>query len=200
MPGDDRPVTRNCEGFALASRLLITAAMKRLVGVLSVVMFAAACGVGDPDDGSTLDPDPNPLGRQCTTVFSTSGSFAPNAASPAPTGSSGCWPIGVWTFTAKIESNDCSPAPALSAQYQFRGEVTTNEDGDPVQSFKYMTDPAARHIVKVSQGGSGLCEGELSIYSADGKSVFLFKPALNADNTIAGDGEFGVFGDNQWPF
>ena len=200
MPGDDRAGAKNCEGFALASSLLLTAAMMRLVGVLSVAMFAAACGVGDPDDGSDLDPDPNPLGRQCTTVFSTSGSFAPNNASPPPTGSSGCWPIGVWTFSAKIESNDCDPAPTLATQYQFRGEATLNEDGDPIQSFTYMTDPAARHIVKVSQGGSGLCEGELQIYSAYGKSVFLFKPALNADNSITGDGEFSIFGDDQWPF
>jgi hypothetical protein len=172
----------------------------RLVGVLSVAMFAAACGVGDPDDGTTLDPDPNPLGRQCTTVFSTTGSFAPDAAHPAPTGSTGCWPIGVWTFTAKVESNDCTPAPTIAAKYQFRGDVTLNEDGDPVQSFTYMTEPGAKHIVKVSQGGVGLCEGELNIFSADGKNVWLFKPALMADNTIQGDGEYGVFGDNQWPY
>jgi hypothetical protein len=86
------------------------------------------------------------------------------------------------------------------SQYQFKGTVTLNEDLDPIQSFTYMTDPAARSIVKVSEGGSGLCEGEVNLFSADGTQVYLFKPALNADNSIAGDGEFGVFTTNQWPY
>jgi hypothetical protein len=173
--------------------------MKRLVGVLSISLFAAACGVGDPDAGGG-GTNMNPLGRQCTAVFSTHGSFAPDAAHPAPTGSTGCWPIGVWTFSVTTEMNDCTPAPTLAQQYQFKGTVSLNEDGDPVQAFTYMTDPSAKHIVKVSQGGSGLCEGELNIFTPDGKTQWLFKPALNADNSITGDGEYGVFDTNQWPF
>ena len=54
--------------------------------------------------------------------------------------------------------------------------------------------------MKVSEGGSGLCEGELSIYSADGKTVWLLKPELNADNTITGDGEYGQYSTDQWPY
>lgn len=172
--------------------------MKRLVGVLSISLFAAACGVGDPDAGD--DTNMNPLGRQCTAEFTTSGTFAPDTAHPQPADNTGCWPIGVWTFSATVTSNDCTPAPVLQSKYQFKGEMTLNEDGDPVQSFTYMTEPGAKHIVKVSQGGSGLCEGELNIFSDDGKTQWLFKPALNADNSIAGDGEYGVFDTNQWPF
>jgi hypothetical protein len=137
----------------------------------------------------------------CTATFTTHGSFAPDLANPRPNdGGTGCWPIGVWTFSATMDQNDCSPAPSVLDRYEFKGTVTLNEDGDPLQSFTYMTDPAARAIVKVSEGGSGLCEGEVNLFSTDGTQVYLFKPALNADNSIAGDGEFGVFTTNQWPY
>jgi hypothetical protein len=177
--------------------------MMRLAGALTISILAVGCGVGDPND---TGPDMNPLGRQCTTTFSTHGSFVPDTANPKPvdpeTGvaAEGCWPIGVWTFQATIDTNDCAPAPTLLAQYQFKGTVTLNEDGDPIQAFEYMTDSSVRNIVKVSEGGSGLCEGEVDLYNTDGTQVFLFKPALNADNSIAGDGEFGVFDSNQWPY
>jgi len=75
-------------------------------------------------------------------------------------------------------------------------------NGDPiVDTFTYVNDPTnPRVVVKVSEGGSGLCEGELSIYSADGKTVWLLKPELNADNTITGDGEYGQYSTDQWPY
>src|SRR4051812_2184279 len=172
--------------------------MMRLAGALAVSILAVGCGVGDPDDGG---PDMNPLGRQCTSVFSTHGSFAPDTANPRPMdGGSGCWPVGVWTFTVTTDSNDCTPAPELASQYQFKGTVTTNMDGDPEQSFTYMTNPAAKNIVKVSEGGTGLCEGEVQLFSDDGLKVWLLKPELNADNSITGDGEYGVFTTNQWPY
>jgi hypothetical protein len=172
--------------------------MMRLAGALAISLLAVGCGVGDPNEGGI---DMNPLGRQCTTTFMTSGTFAPDAANPRPAdGGSGCWPIGVWSFKATVAENDCEPAPTFLSQYQFKGTVTTNEDGDPVQAFSYMTDATARSIVKVSQGGSGLCEGELQLFNTDGTKVFLFKPALNADNSITGDGEYGEFSSNQWPY
>ena len=172
--------------------------MMRLAGAFAISILAVGCGVGDPNEGQ---PDMNPLGRKCTATFSTHGTFAPDTANPRPAdGGTGCWPIGVWTFSATVDTNDCSPTPTLLTQYQFKGSVTLNEDGDPIQAFSYMTDATARSIVKVSEGGSGLCEGELNLFNTDGTQVFLFKPALNADNTIAGDGEFGVFATNQWPF
>lgn len=72
-------------------------------------------------------------------------------------------------------------------------------DGDIVPVYAYLTDPAARYIVKVSQGGSGLCEGEVDLYSADGKTVYSLKPELNADSSITGDGEYNIYGTDQWP-
>src|SRR5258706_361572 len=84
--------------------------------------------------------------------------------------------------------DDCAVPPTLLAQYQFSGHQMINMDGDIVPLFTYDTDPSSmRTIVKVSEGGSGLCEGELDLYSMDGKSVFSLKPELNADNTITGD-------------
>lgn len=141
----------------------------------------------------------NTLGRVCTSVLSTQGTFAPDTANPRPADSMGCWPLGVWTFTAKVETNDCTPAPTLMPQYQFKVEFRVNEDGDKVQTFKYMTDPSVKNLVKVSEA-AGRCLGALELFSPDGKSVWLFKPGLNTDNTIVGDGEYGVFSENQWPF
>lgn len=157
------------------------------------MLVLVGCGVGDPDEMV-----PNPTGRQCSAALSTSGTFAPDTAHPQPIESSGCWPYGTWTFKATVDTNDCSPAPTLLAQYQFRGDYSLNEDMDPVQTFVYMTEPTAHHTVKVSQGGSGLCEGELEIFSTDGTEVLLLKPELNADNSITGLGEFSVFAENQW--
>jgi len=100
-----------------------------------------------------------------------------------------------------IMSNDCAAPPTLLAQYQFSAHQMINMDGDIVPMYTYDTDPSStRTLVKVSEGGSGLCEGEVSIYSADGKSVFVLKPELNADNTITGDGEYAEYGSNQWPY
>ena len=94
--------------------------MKRLVGVVSISLFAAACGVGDPDDGSG-GTNMNPLGRQCTAVFSTSGSFAPDAAHPRRPGQRAAGRSASGR-SRSTESNDCSPAPTLQQQYQFKGD------------------------------------------------------------------------------
>lgn len=54
-------------------------------------------------------------------------------------------------------------------------------------------------MVKVSQGGSGLCAGSVELYSTDGKTVFNLRPELNSDNSITGDGEYAIFATDQWP-
>jgi hypothetical protein len=61
-----------------------------------------------------------------------------------------------------------------------------------------MTDPNARSRVKVSQGGDGLCEGELNLFSTDGKEVLILKPELYADLHLGGEGELQIFKSDQW--
>ena len=163
----------------------------RFVGALLII--ATGCTTGD----APVEPN----GRLCGTSLSANGTFTPDpAAMPNPDGT-GCWPYGAWKFTMSIVQNDCSAAPTLLAQYQFSGHQMINMDGDIVPMYTYDTDPAStRTIVKVSEGGSGLCEGEIDLYSTDGKKVFVLKPELNADNTITGDGEYTEFGSDQWPF
>jgi hypothetical protein len=95
--------------------------------------------------------------------------------------------------------NDCSAAPQPLQQYQMKGIVTQDQNGDPLPDMTYVTDPNAKVIAKYSEGGSGLCEGELDLYNTDGTKVWLLKPELNADNSITGDGEYGEFTTDQFP-
>jgi hypothetical protein len=141
------------------------------------------------------------LGRVCTTTLKTTGSFVQSKAPPVHedgTPYTGCWPIGTWTFSASVDQGDCTAAPTLLAQYQFKVDEMLDADGIPYQVNTYMTDPASRHRVKVSQGGDGLCEGELNLFSADGKEVFILKPELYADLHLGGEGEYQLFKSDQW--
>ena len=171
--------------------------MMRLAGISAFFILAAGCGVGD--DGPGPGPDPNPNGRVCGAVLATSGSFTPDAANPPPTDYEGCWPVGMWTFTVAVSMNTCSASPAPLAQYQMKGIVMPDQNGDPLPEMTYVTAPGPRVIAKYSEGGSGLCEGELDLYNTDGTKVWLLKPELNADNTITGDGEYGEFTTDQFP-
>ena len=135
--------------------------MMRLAGISAFFILAAGCGVGD--DGGT-NPNPNPNGRVCGAVLATSGSFTPDAANPPPTDYEGCWPVGMWTFTVAVSMNDCSAAPTPLAQYQMKGIVMPDQNGDPLPEMTYVTAPGPRVIAKYSEGGSGLCEGELDLY------------------------------------
>ncbi len=175
----------------LATVSLVWAVTGGLVGL-------AGCS-GDTPPGQTGGPDAgNPNGRTCGAILKTSGTFALDAtAKPNPDGS-GCFPYGTWTFTTSIESNDCTPPP-VTQQYQFKVTQKLNEDGDPIKEYAYLTDPSARSIVKVSQGGGLLCEGELELFSADGKAVYLLKPELGTGPEITGSGEYTIYTTDQWP-
>ena len=151
-----------------------------------------------------MGPD-DMLGRVCTQELTTTGSFVQSKAPPLHedgTPYTGCWPIGTWTFTAATTTTgDCASkghTPTLLAQYQFKVDEMLDADGIPYQVNTYMTDPTVHNRVKVSQGGDGLCEGELNLFSADGKEVTILKPELYSDNHLGGNGEFQVFGTDQW--
>ena len=176
--------------------------MKR-AGLLAICILAA-CGVGEdplPGSGSGSGSDQNTLDRVCTSTLSITGLFQRGDAPPLnPDGTAyeGCWPIGTWTFMAKVETNDCATAPTMLPQYSFIGTVTTDpQTGDPLQDFAY-SDPSAHAIVKVSAASNAQCEGELGLYSADGKQVWNLKPWLNLDNTIGGEGEYDLYNSDQW--
>ena len=127
------------------------------------------------------------------------GTFVPDTANAAPMGWVTCWPVGTWTFTAKVGTTDCTPAPTPAAQYVMTGITQPDQNGDPQPVMQFTGDAGIRSIAKYSDGGSGLCEGELDLYSTDGKTVWLLKPELNADNSLTGDGEYGVFSTDQYP-
>jgi len=168
--------------------------MMRLAGVSAALfVLATGCGVGNDT------PPPNPNGRVCGATLATTGTFTPDTTQPAPTGWVTCWPVGMWTFSVSVSMNDCSPAPTPATQYQMKGTTMPDQNGDPMPVMSYIGDTTIRSIAKYSDGGSGLCEGELDLYSADGKTVWLLKPELNADNSLTGDGEYGVFNSDQFP-
>jgi hypothetical protein len=180
--------------FALASRLPISLRMMK-AGLLSFILLGA-CVTGD------APPPNNNLGRVCTSTLSVTGSFVRGAAPPLNndgTTYEGCWPVGTWTFKAAVVQNDCQTAPAMLPQYAFTGSLVVDPmTQDMVQKFTYTTDPTAHATVKVSAAGDATCEGELGVFSPDGKQVWTLKPWLNVDNTITGEGEYDLYGADQW--
>lgn len=173
--------------------------MLRLAAI-PAVLLATGCLVEAPDEGG-IQMGPDLIGRVCTMQMTVTGSFMQTMAPPVHedgTPYTGCWPIGVWTFQAMRGSTDCQTAPQLLGQYQFKVEHRLDQDGNPYQTNTYMTDPSVRHRIKVSQGGDGLCEGELNLFSADGKEVWIIKPELYADKRLGGDGEYALYKSDQW--
>lgn len=172
------------------------------VGILSALLLAA-CGVGeDPNGGGGSGSDNNTLDRICTADLTITGTFAPGQAAPTnPDGSTyvGCWPIGKWTFSVTVANNNCGTAPTPLPSYSFQGTVTTDpQTGDPLQNFMYLTDPSAHTIVHVSEASNSQCEGEVDVYSADGTQVWNMKPWLDTTHAITGQGEFAMYGSDQW--
>ena len=126
----------------------------------------------------------------CTSVLSFSGSYTQGNAPPADF-AGGCWPDGTWTFTANIDSTDCtSNAPTVESQYTF----TVTEDADYNDTIVYQNDPTNMYVsTKISGGEGGVCVGAFLVYSADGKTVWNLRPAMQADNSINGHGDIKVY-------
>ena len=152
-------------------------------------------------------------GITCSTALTiTGGTFM--AATPAcpylQTGSTQCecWPVGTWTFTVAVDTtnptNDC-PSPQLDPSYGFNVTTTTDaETGDLVPSYA-LIDPNNTYpdsLVKTSDNGT--CQGEVDLYSPDGKTVWEFNPAaaaqpdVGASTTLSGVGQYRVYNSDQW--
>lgn len=178
--------------------------------VLPSLVLIGACGVGDegPTPNNTQAAE-----RLCTDTYSLAGNFTLGMASPdrvnndtqqaPPDGIpdiEGCWPVGTWTFTLTRTGGDCSPAPTLPS---IAFDVDFVDDPIEPGYMEILTSPSiADHRLHISQGGGGLCEGGLELYSADGKEVFNLHPTLDVFNTsgpLAGAGEFSRFSKNQTP-
>ena len=194
---DPPGVTKKITPFSKAPQLqydgdMRTAGLSVLFG-LSIT--TVACTTGDTGTGGVTQ------GIQCSAALIVTGTFVQGEARPV-TNPNNCWPIGMWTFTAALDTSmptACSPAPVPLPQYQFSGTTVLDpQTGDELQVFTYLTDPTINNIAKANQGGVGSCEGDLSLYSADGKQVWSLKPEMFLDNTISGLGEFRVYDKDQW--
>jgi hypothetical protein len=197
--------------------------MRRIAGALVSMIGVVACTTGDDANSK----NPNPQGRVCGATMTVSGNFVADPSAPAPTGYAGCWPAGMWTFSAAVAMNDCSSQPMLAQSYAFQGieefsctldpmqrcsvdadcAPTSSGTCDPTQpivdKFKLVTpDPTSiRSIVKVSELGNAMCEGEVDLYSNDGTQVWEFRPDLQqmVSGNLTGQGEFTIFTTDQYP-
>jgi hypothetical protein len=199
-------------------------------------MLLVGCGVGDEgDDGG---PDNNPNKLRCSAAITTTGTFQEGRPRPLdPVGPDGiegtaddntvpiqgCWPVGVWTFTAQIDTSvevvditgdgvgdrcgevSGTETPALEGSYSFR--VDRNEDPDSdglVDVYTYLGSSANFFSIKVSEGGGGDCEGIVEFKSADARQWWTFNPnictsqnCVPPSNNITGGGDFTFFIDPQ---
>lgn len=194
---------------------------KTLFGVVIGLSLAACSGStpqpATPDaaapDATPMPPTPDAAlaDRICAWEFTLTGSFTASAPRPADN-QDGCWPVGVWKFTATSAgaptdgTPGCSPQPTpLAGGYQFHGGLETDPNdpqGPPLETFTYDTDPSVTNTVKVTEGGSGSCAGELDLFSTDGKQVWVFQPETDttaATTTISGQAEYGEFRTSQLP-
>ncbi|MEO8846052.1 MAG: hypothetical protein ABI591_12375 [Kofleriaceae bacterium] len=152
------------------------------------------------------------LGITCSTFYASTGTFVPNAGDPPPANFTGCWPIGAWTFTLAPNTDPASGGgidscstnghePTTLAKYQFTGSTTLDANGDPVEHFTYTpqsNDPNVHTTIKVTEGGTGVCAGGMSLFDTTGTKVWTLSPELNADNSITGSAEFDLYGSDQW--
>ena len=209
----------------LAPALHLTGPMIQRIGACILVSFlGVGCGVGD-DELEPIDPNPNNL--VCTDSFRITGTFVPGTPA-RPTMDpdmpldpfTGCWPVGTWNFTVSIDPSDeniqditgdkqpdrCGRVAGTSiatfdSGYSFTVTRVQDANGtDFVDDYRVNNLPADKKLykVKVTEGGGGLCEGGLEIYSLDGLSYWNLHPALNANNTLSGVGDFHIYEEKQY--
>lgn len=185
--------------------------------VLEICVVLGSTLVACTTGSTTVDSAPSEsgmvqLGIICSTFYSSAGTFVPNTADPPPANFTGCWPIGNWTFSLTLStdaangggSDTCATSghePTALAMYQFTGTTSLDDEGDTEEDFTYTPqpgDPNVNTTIKVTEGGSGLCEGNLALYDSTGTKVWSLSPELNADNSITGNAEFDLYGTDQW--
>lgn len=168
--------------------------MMRTGSVLfALLLMAAAAGCDPGSVGSEQDE------IVCSAQMNITGTFAIGAPQPAEI--SGCWPIGTWTFQLAVADHNCSAAPTPLAEYQIRVDRdVASEDPDYTWIYTYVTDPndTTAHV-GVTSGGGGLCEAEVILYQDDGLTVWNLHPALQADMTLTGLGDYEEHTVNQIP-
>jgi len=131
----------------------------------------------------------------CTSDLSFTGTYVQGNAPPSDF-EGGCWPDGTWTFTANIDDTTCAAgmAPTVQPQYKF----TVTEDTDFNDTIVYNTDPSNMNVsLKVSGGDGAICVGAFLIFSADGKTIWNLRPALETGNTLDGHGDIQVWDTSQ---
>lgn len=172
--------------------------MKQLAAILLGLGFVGACSVGGDDGGDVLtgieDRD-EALGIVCNATFKVTGSFAAGTPARPAEVPTGCWPVGTWTFSASIDTNECATPPALATTYAFRVDRVDEGEGY-VESYTYMGDQAMLFKVGVSEGGSLECSGGLELFSPDGLQYWNFKP-MQGGTTIEGFGEYAQYETSQ---
>lgn len=178
----------------------------------SLLLFIGACGVGDEE---TNTPDE----RLCSAELAITGTFTMSQPAPdvvnndtnLPPGDgmpdvTGCWPTGMWVFSASIESTTCSTQPMQPAtEYRFTTTYAQGADGQGGEFTHALVAPAlemGQYRLKVTSGGGGECEGVMELYLDGAKKAWILHPALGVFNTsgpLTGVGEYGEFSEPIFP-
>ena len=168
------------------------------IGVVTAILGLAACDTGSVgNDGPDANTSPDQaLGIVCNTTYKLSGSFVQTESQPSD--AVGCWPVGTWTFTAAMDTNQCNPAPMILPQYQITVGETSDVDGEYDWTYSFTTDTTAHTLLKVSGDGGGICQGGFEVFSNDGKQVWNMKPSLETGNVLDGFGEYALYDTDQW--
>lgn len=175
--------------------------MRRAGACIFLSVLVGACGVGEEGGPIVTEEPDEKLGILCRADFSVTGTFTAGAPARPAEVPTGCWPVGTWTFTAALETNECGAAPTqLETSYSFRVDRSTNPDPTMdigwEESYTYLGNDAVLHRLKVSEGGGAECEGGLELYNADGTEFWNLKPAQGG-TTINGFAEYAKYDSDQ---
>jgi hypothetical protein len=152
---------------------------------------SAGSGGGGGGGGSAGAPLGNLL---CTATLSITGTYVQGNPPPSDLGG-GCWPDGMWTFTATVtDGGGCKSPPTLASQYQVKVVQDDNFD----DTITFVTDPSNMYThLQVDAAGGGLCTGIFTWVSDDGFTIFTMQPSLQSDNSLNGHGQYEMYDADQ---